>query len=140
MPRRCQERVRIDSTYTNILKAYEIISYLDHGRRLPPPSVNPETPTPVERPPITFTPVGPRDLYTWSQVRPGPTSTVPALTLSFVELRRDNAISTPEVDENPGFVECPPPLTAKGVLHAPRTFNYVKAKTRSAGAIEAGAG
>jgi hypothetical protein len=60
--------------------------------------------------------------------------------LSFVELRRDNAISTPEVDENPGFVECPPPFTAKGVLHAPRIFNYVKAKTGSAGAIEVGAG
>ena len=87
---------------------------------------------------MTFTPVGPRDLYTWSQVRSGPTSTVPALALTFMELKRVNAISTPEVDENPGFMVCPPPFTAKGVLHYPRIFIYAKSEKRSAGAIDVG--
>jgi len=49
-----------------------------------------------------------------------------ALGLTFVELKRDNAISTPDVDENPGLVVCPPPFTAKGVLHAPRIFSCTK--------------
>ena len=55
-----------------------------------------------------------------------------------MELKRDNAISTPGVDENPGFVLCPPPFTAKGVLHAPRILSCEKQKQkkRSAGAID----
>jgi hypothetical protein len=63
-------------------------------------------------------------------VRPGPISTVPSSTLTFVELRRDNAICTPGVDENPGFVVCPPPFTAKGVLHDHRIFNCEKTKRK----------
>jgi hypothetical protein len=50
-----------------------------------------------------------------------------------MELKRDNAISTPGVDENPGFVECPPPFTAKGVLYAPRIFIYAKSKNDLSG-------
>jgi hypothetical protein len=36
-------------------------------------------------------------------------------------LKRVIAISTPLVEENPGFVACPPPFTAKGVRLDPRT-------------------
>jgi hypothetical protein len=50
-----------------------------------------------------------------------------------MELKRDNATSTPEVDENPGFVECPPPSTAKGVLYALRIFIYAKSKNEVSG-------
>jgi hypothetical protein len=50
-----------------------------------------------------------------------------------MELKRDNAISTPEVDENPGFMACPPPFTAKGVLHSPRIFIYTKNKNEVSG-------
>jgi hypothetical protein len=78
------------------------------------------------RPPITLIPIGASVSYTSSQVRAGPTSTVPSSALTFVSLKRDNAICTPEVDENPGFVVCPPPFTAKGVLHDPRIFSYAK--------------
>jgi hypothetical protein len=53
-----------------------------------------------------------------------------------MELKRDNATSTPEVDENPGFVEYPPPFTAKGVLYALRIFIYAKSKNEVTGAID----
>ena len=90
---------------------------------------------------MTVTPVGSRVLYTWPQVRPGPISTVLSLGLSFVELKRDNAICTPEVDENPGFAVCPPPFTAKGVLRARRIFSCAKSKNEGQrAAITIGAG
>ena len=78
------------------------------------------------RPPTTLIPTGASVSYTSSQVRAGPTSTVPSSALTFVLLKRNNAICTPDVDENPGLLVCPPPFTAKGVLHDPRIFSYAK--------------
>jgi hypothetical protein len=51
-------------------------------------------------------------------------STVPHVELIFVSLKRVIAISIPLVEENPGFVACPPPFTAKGVLLNPRIRSY----------------
>ena len=107
----------------NSLKPCEI-QVSDNQKLLPPPSVNPATPTPGTRPPTTFTPVGSSAAYTWSQVSPAPTSTVPDMTLTFVSLKRVNAICTPLVDENFGFVACPPPFTAKGVRVDPKIRSY----------------
>src|SRR5258708_20530913 len=96
------------------LKASEI-QPSDDRRYSPPPSVNPATPMPGTRPPTTFTPVELSVAYTWSQVRPAPTSTVPDVELTVVSLKRVIAICTPLVEQNPGFVACPPPFTPKGV-------------------------
>jgi hypothetical protein len=57
-------------------------------------------------------------------MRPAPTSTVPDLKLTFISLNRVIVICTPVVDENPGFVACPPPFTAKGVRVDPRIRSY----------------
>jgi hypothetical protein len=100
------------------------------------PSVNPATPTPGMRTSITFTPVGLSVWYTWSQVRPGPTSTVPCSTLTIVSLKHDIEICMPRVDEKPGFVVCPPRLTAKGVLHAPRILSCRNGRSGGAGTSE----
>jgi hypothetical protein len=124
---RCRQKVHTDSSYTNNLKENEILDEISlsvSGRHSPPPSVNPATPTPGTRPPMTFTPVGSSTTYTWSQVRPAPTSTVPDVKLTFVPLKRDNAICTPLVEENPGLAACPPPFTAKGVRLDPRIRIY----------------
>ena len=110
----------------NSLKTSEI-EFSDNRRQSPPPRVNPATPTPGIRPPTTFTPVGPSIAYTWSQVRPAPTSTVPHVELTFVSLKRDIVICTPVVEENPGFVACPPPFTAKGVRVDPKIRSYQNA-------------
>src|SRR6266576_3415693 len=107
----------------NSLKAYEIHLSVDK-RESPPPSVNLATPTPGIRPATTFTPVGSSATYTWSQVRPAPTSTVPRVESTFVSLKGVITISIPLVEENPGFMVCPPPFTAKGVRLDPRICNY----------------
>ena len=119
----------------NSLKTSEI-ELSGNRRHSPPPSVNPATPTPGMRPPTTFSPVGPSVAYTWSQVRPAPTSTVPHVEFTFVSLKRDIVICTPVVDENPGFVACPPPFTAKGVRVDPRIRNYKKWGSAEAGASD----
>src|SRR5258708_2069804 len=75
-------------------------------------------------PSSTFTPVGSSIAYTWSQVRPAPTSTVPHVESTFVSLKRVITVSTPLVEENPGFVACPPHFTAKGVCLDPRIRRY----------------
>src|SRR6266576_1164121 len=107
----------------NSLKAYEIHLSIDK-RDSPPPRANPATPTPGIRPPTTFTPVGSSAAYTWSQLRPAPTSTVPHVESTFFSLKRVITISIPLVEENPGFMVCPPPFTAKGVRLDPRISNY----------------
>ena len=116
-------QVHIDSSRMKNLKAYEI-ELSEDKRHSPPPSVNPATPTPGIRPPTTLTPAGPSIAYTSSQMRPAPTSTVPDIELTFVSLKRDMEICTPIVEENPGFVACPPPFTAKGVRVDPRIRSY----------------
>ena len=73
--------------------------------------MNPATPTPVTRPPTTFTPSGASAAYTSSQMSPAPTVAVPAAASYATSLKRAIAICTPSVDEKPGFDECPPPLT-----------------------------
>ena len=107
----------------NSLKEYEI-ELSDDGRHSPPPSVNPATPTPGTRPPTTFTPICPSVAYTWSQVRPAPTSTALYIELTLISLKRDIIICRPVVEENPGFAACPPPFTAKGVRVDPRIRSY----------------
>ena len=57
-------------------------------------------------------------------MRPAPTSTVLELKSTFISLNRVIVICTPVVDENPGFVACPPPFTAKGVRVDPRIRSY----------------
>src|ERR1700755_1009732 len=108
----------------NSLKVLYEIRLFDDRRHLPPPSVNPATPTPGRRPPMTFTPVWSSALYTSPQVRPAPTSTVPRVGSTFVWLKRVIALCTPLVEENPGFAACPPPFTAKGVRLDPRIRIY----------------
>ena len=107
----------------NSLETYEFKVSVDK-RDSPPPRVNPATPTPGERPPTTFTPVGSSASYTWPQVSPAPTSTVPHVELTFVSLKRFITISTPLVEENPGLKVCPPPFTAKGARLDPRIRSY----------------
>ena len=69
-------------------------------------------------------------------MRPGPTSTVPVAELTFVSLKRDSAICTPVVEENPGFEACPPPFTAKGVLLDPKIRSYEIARSCKADVTE----
>ena len=53
-------------------------------------------------------------------MRPDPISTISKSKSMFVRLKLDIAICTPCVEENPGFVACPPLFTAKGVRVDPR--------------------
>jgi hypothetical protein len=85
------------------------------AKRSPPPSVRPETPTPLSRAPTTLIPLGTMDAYTSVQVRPAPISTVSEFSLMTISLKRVSDICTPRVDENPRLAECPAPLTANGV-------------------------
>jgi hypothetical protein len=43
--------------------------------------------------------------------------------LTWIMLKRDIEISTPQVEENPGLKAWPPPFTAKGVRVDPKTRN-----------------
>ncbi len=58
----CQSRVHTDLTYMNSLK--DKIQLSDDPRHSPPPSVNPATPMPGARPPMTITPVESSAIYT----------------------------------------------------------------------------
>jgi hypothetical protein len=77
---------------------------------VPPPRVNPATPTPLDRPPTTVTLYGVRASYTSSQNSPAPTDTVCVSALYFTWLKRAVEMCTPVVDEKPWFEEWPPPL------------------------------
>ena len=57
-------------------------------------------------------------------MRPAPISTVPDVKSTFVSLKRDMATCIPLVEENPGFVACPPPFTAKDVRLDPMIRSY----------------
>src|SRR6266403_3735349 len=81
----------------------------------PPPRVRPATPTPFRRPPTTLKPLGTRYVYTSVHVSPAPISTVLSLRRT-MSLNRVIEMCTPEVDEKPGLVACPPPFTANGTL------------------------
>jgi hypothetical protein len=50
---------------------------------------------------------------------------------TFVLMKRDIEICMPVVEENPGFVACPPPFTAKGVRVDPRIRSYENAVSKS---------
>ena len=47
-------------------------------------------------------------------------------------------ICTPLVEENPGFVACPPPFTAKGVRLDPRIHSYEERRSAKAGCVRLG--
>ncbi len=110
---RCRRRGHIGLSCMNILieKSAQRNWYNEIGANRPPPSVNPATPIPVARAPITFTPSGSKAAYTSSQINPAPTFTVWLEGLYSIWEKRYMEMWTPSVEENPTLVMWPPPLT-----------------------------
>ena len=80
----------------------------------PPPNVKPATPTPVTRPPTTVRFIASNAVYTVSQTKPAPSSTVGmplVVAPTLICWKRVSETWMPGVDENPGLNVCPPPLT-----------------------------
>ena len=123
--RRCQPQGHTDLTWMNSLKAFKIQPELsNYGRYSPSPSVTPATPTSGTRPPTTFTPVGLKCCIHLTPSRSSANLTVPDVISNFVLLKRAIEICTPIVEENLGFVVCPPPFIAKGIRLGPRILSY----------------